>query len=80
VIEFALGGLGAHSEEVRVRVRDLMGRSVRTLWSGTLCAGQRPTASWDGRDEDGRTARSGLYWIAVEGGGRRRAMKLVILD
>jgi len=52
----------AHSQPVRVRVLDAAGRVVRKLSSETRPAG-RTVIQWDGRDEDGRDVRQGLYFI-----------------
>jgi subtilisin family serine protease len=77
---FALGQDAPAAVDARLRVLDLQGRRVRTIWSGTLRAGQRMTVPWDARDDRGRALGSGVYWIALEGGGRRKAVRLVALD
>jgi subtilisin family serine protease len=79
-LELALGAGATSATEARVRVRDLLGRTTRDVWSGTLCLGQRPVVTWDGRDDGGRRVRSGLYWVSLEGGGQRRAVRLVTLE
>jgi hypothetical protein len=50
------------ASEVRLRVFDGTGRLVRDLSPGALPAGTR-TLRWDGRDQAGRLAPAGLYWI-----------------
>ncbi|PJA76405.1 hypothetical protein CO151_02785 [bacterium CG_4_9_14_3_um_filter_65_15] len=47
---------------VRVDVFDMRGRRVRRLASGTMTEG-RHELFWDGRDDQGTTAASGLYLV-----------------
>ncbi|MCE2450818.1 MAG: CotH kinase family protein [Candidatus Latescibacteria bacterium] len=49
-------------------VYDVLGRRVRTLYGGeTLTAGHYRT-SWNGRDDEGRSAASGVYLYQLSGG------------
>ncbi|MFO7607934.1 MAG: FlgD immunoglobulin-like domain containing protein [Candidatus Krumholzibacteriia bacterium] len=50
--------------DVRVDVHDLRGRCVRTLVSAALAAGPH-AVRWDGRDNSGRAAPSGVYLYRV---------------
>lgn len=50
---------------VRVRLLDATGRNVRTLMEGPAAAG-RVVLSWDGRDDAGNEARSGVYFLRVD--------------
>ena len=52
-------------------------RLVRVLWEGTAAEGRRSVV-WDGRDEAGRTAPSGVYLCRLAAGGftAARAMTL----
>lgn len=43
-----------------VRVYDVSGREVATLWDGVTAAGERELP-WDGRDEGGRAIAPGVY-------------------
>jgi hypothetical protein len=61
-LRFTLSGEGA--VEVELTVYDLLGRRVRTLLQGQLGGGVH-TARWDGRDEAGRPASSGLYFARL---------------
>lgn len=62
---------------VEVAVFDAMGRRVRALHSGALAAG-RHDLSWDGRDEQGKTARPGVYYVrALQGGSALAVRRLV---
>lgn len=45
---------------VRLDILDVRGRRVRSLWAGVLASGERSLA-WDGRDDAGVPAPSGVY-------------------
>jgi subtilisin family serine protease len=77
-------GASPDAGEPRLRVYDVQGRRVvRQL------AGQRKpvvtgdgldlTATWDGRADDGRLLPAGLYFITLEAGGRRAAVRVISL-
>jgi flagellar hook assembly protein FlgD len=57
-------------------VYDQSGRVVRTLVSGLTRAGSY-TAAWDGRDEYGRPAGSGVYFCRLQAGEFTAARKMV---
>ncbi len=60
-IRFELAGAGP----VRLRVYDAGGRMVRALVDRPLGAGAQ-SAVWDGRDDAGRLAASGVYYYHLE--------------
>jgi len=62
---------------VRVRVFDVRGRFVRTLAETGADAGPGQT-TWDGADATQRPAASGVYFVVVEGNGRRVVGKLLL--
>jgi hypothetical protein len=73
-IRFRLPSASVHS----LVVYDVSGRRVRTLSRGVLPAGPH-TATWDGRDEQGRTVPAGVYFYALrapEGELRERTLRL----
>jgi len=77
-------GAGAGAGEPRLRVLDAQGRLVvRDLASSRNPAvagnGLSRTATWDGRDSDGGLLPAGLYFITLEAGGRRTAVRVVSL-
>ena len=77
-------GVGAGGGEPRLRVYDAQGRLVvRALASSrnpqVAGNGLSRTATWDGRDSDGGLLRRGLYFITLEAGGRRTAVRVVSL-
>lgn len=53
--------------EVEIAVFDLLGQRVRRLYRGPLAAG-RQVLIWDGRDETGRLAATGVYLFWAEWG------------
>jgi FlgD Ig-like domain len=63
---------------LRAYVVNARGERVRTLLDGRPPA-QRFTLGWDGTDGRGTRVSSGVYWIVIEGGGERRALRVVTL-
>lgn len=55
------------SEEVVLEVYTLIGQRIRTLEDGVVAAGVH-IATWDGRDEAGRKASSGVYLVRLQAG------------
>lgn len=51
----------------RVRILDLCGGSVRTVWAGRLAEEIREL-EWDGTDDAGNEVASGIYLYVVEAG------------
>jgi len=56
----------AEPEEVSLRVYDVVGRLVRALVEGEVVTMGRHESTWDGTDESGRTAASGVYFYRLE--------------
>lgn len=52
-------------QPVRLAIYDLAGRLCRTLIDGGLEAGRHDRV-WDGRDNEGRTVASGLYFAVLQ--------------
>ncbi len=73
-VQFSLPAASA----IDLDVYDVAGRRLRRLWSGTLGPGAHAFA-WDGDDEAGRPAASGVYFLRLEAGGASRSEKLVLL-
>jgi len=63
-IHFALSPADA-SAPVSLRVYDVRGQHLRTLVAGVLPAGPQ-AVTWDGRDDQGRTTPSGVYFYRLE--------------
>ena len=53
----------------RVAVYSIAGNLVREVENRQLTAG-RNTVTWDGRDDDGKVVRSGIYIVVVESTGQ----------
>ena len=63
---------------VEIEVLDMLGRSVRTLFDGEQCGGTHQI-EWDGLDEQGFPAPSGLYVYTMRGGGVAEKRKLLLI-
>ncbi len=74
-ITFAVPGSGL--VPVTVTVYDVLGRRVKTLWSAPTAPGER-TLTWDGREDSGAPARSGVYLARVQAGAEQRSLKLFL--
>ena len=73
-------GAAETGDILSLSVYDLGGRLVRTLAETEMAASQIPvSASWDGRDWQGRVIPSGTYIAELEIGEFRRTGKLMIL-
>lgn len=66
------------SGRVRVDVFDILGRVVKTLYDGTLPAG-RHTRVWDGTDQHGNRASSGVYLYRVKYNDQSVMRKMVLM-
>jgi flagellar basal-body rod modification protein FlgD len=53
------------SDDVRLVISDLMGRTVRTLQTGTVETPGVLTADWDAKDMNGNMVPSGTYVITL---------------
>jgi YVTN family beta-propeller protein len=73
-IAFALGAAGP----VELGVYNVLGQRVRLLVGQPLEAGQHQVV-WDGRDQGGREAASGLYLVVLRAEGQQLAQKLMLL-
>jgi outer membrane protein assembly factor BamB len=62
---------------VELRVFDAAGRTVRTLVSQSLPAGAHECC-WDGRDDNGRPAGTGVYFARLHAGSRTLERKMVV--
>jgi len=62
---------------VRLAIHDPTGRRVRLLINANLPSG-RHAIRWDGMDGNGRSLRSGVYFVTLETAGFRGVRKLVL--
>ncbi|MEX0821590.1 MAG: lamin tail domain-containing protein [Rhodothermales bacterium] len=82
-VQFTYVSPGRHSVRVRVRLFDLTGLVVRHLAPAQLVSGSA-SYIWDGRDDDGRHLRSGIYIAVVEAidasnGSTEKTLRPVVL-
>ena len=66
--------LTGDAEGYRGEIFDLSGRRLRRF-----SAAVNGLAIWDGRDDDGRPVRPGLYFVRAEAGGRSAVARVVVL-
>ena len=64
--------------QVSLTVYDVTGRAVRRLVKGVLMAG-RYKFEWDGRNELGERAASGVYICRLETGGKAMSRKMIMI-
>jgi len=64
---------------VVLTIRDVAGRSVRTILSGEVQSAGFHRQVWDGRGEDGRPVASGIYFVTLETDSRSTAQKIVLV-
>lgn len=65
--------------EVRLEIFNLLGQKVRSLLHHEKQAAGRCTVFWDGRDDFGRSAASGIYLYRITAGDFIRTMKMTLL-
>jgi hypothetical protein len=70
---------GAGELPVRLTVHDIQGRLVKVLHDGNLSRGVVHSFIWDGTDEGGNTAASGVYFSRAEMEGKVSSRKMVLL-
>jgi len=63
---------------VNLSVYDVLGRKIRELVCGNVCAG-RHTVLWNGLDERGEPVSSGVYFAILSNGNRRTAKRMLLL-
>ncbi len=73
-ITFSLAAAGP----ARVEIYDLAGRHVTTVFDGRGDKGLN-TARWDGRDDAGRAAATGVYFYRLQTAGETFADRLVVV-
>jgi hypothetical protein len=74
VISFSLEKSG----EVTLSVFDILGRTVKTLQSGYLAAGQHEFR-WNGADDNGQTVSSGVYFYRLSSDQVSLTRKMVLM-
>ena len=64
---------------VTLRIYDVSGTLIRTLLDGPQTAGQK-TVTWNGRDNRGRRATSGVYFYRLQAPGYEKTLKMVLVQ
>jgi hypothetical protein len=72
------GGLGGGAGETSVELYDLSGRLVRTIARGPRTAGYH-SATWDGCDEGGHAAGSGVYFLRARSLGHDERLRVLVI-
>lgn len=78
-VQFALHRTAEAAQLGVVRVHDVQGRRVRTLWEGRLEVGEWVSVTWDGRDDGGAAVDAGIFFISLEAAGYVRSVRLALL-
>lgn len=73
-IEFELGSAG----RVDIEIYDIAGRQLRALTRQAQVAGLQRVV-WDGRDEEGRIADSGVYMVRIRANDRSTSAKVLLV-
>jgi hypothetical protein len=64
--------------DVTITIFNLLGQTVRTLVNNQQAAGSY-SITWDGRDNSGKTAASGLYFYRLQAGDFAESKKMIML-
>jgi hypothetical protein len=75
-IEYELVSTGT----VRLEVFNVRGQLVRCLVDGIAMQGGRHVATWNGRDNAGNPAPSGIYMVRLRAGGKEHYRKATLLQ
>ena len=67
------------SGRVRLAVYNSLGQSVRTLVADQVLPAGTHRVTWDGRDQAGAKAASGIYYARLEAKAERRVASMVLL-
>jgi subtilisin family serine protease len=70
---------GATSGAAHVDIFDTRGRRLRTLFAGEMLAGSERLLPWDGRNEAGRRAAAGVYFVRFDAPGVHLGRRVVLL-
>ena len=64
--------------QVKITVYNIAGQKVQTLFDGVISAGTH-TVRWNGRDQDGAMAASGVYLYRLQAEGKSLVGKMTLL-
>jgi flagellar hook assembly protein FlgD len=71
--------MAPQSGRVTVKVFNVAGERVRRPYDTDTPAGVWVHSPWDGKNEQGENAGSGVYIVSVQGGGISRILKVVLI-
>ena len=71
-------GLDSEAGEVNIEVYNILGQVVRRLFRGYRPVGVYQLA-WDGLDEGGQAAASGVYLVSAQMGGARYLARMTLV-
>ena len=72
------GSGGSRPERTRLEIVNVLGQRVATLVDRDLGPGQY-SATWDGRDTNGRMVASGLYFYRLTRDGQSETRKMILI-
>jgi hypothetical protein len=67
-----------HMGNVIISIYDTQGQSVKTLYSGSMDAGEH-TATWDGRTDEGNEAQNGIYFYRIQSERQTISGKMMLI-
>ena len=68
----------ARTESLRLEVYNLLGQKIRTLVEERATGGERKTI-WDGRDGNGKSVPSGIYFYKLSVGAEAQVEKMLLI-
>ena len=77
-IRYDVPSRGGSGGSVSLRIYDVNGRLVRTLFEGEESGGQK-TITWDARDDGGTPVATGVYFYRLEAPGFSQTRKTVMM-
>jgi flagellar hook assembly protein FlgD len=66
------------TENVKIMIYDIRGRAIRTLVNKTLNGGIYNTV-WDGKNDSGNAAASGIYFAMLRSGEKVKIHKMMLV-
>lgn len=79
-VPLSIGFALTSSTKITASVYDMLGRVVARLSEGQNFAAGNHTLQWNGRDETGALATSGLYFYRIQAGARVHTAKLIVMQ
>jgi hypothetical protein len=68
-----------HQAQVIVEIFNALGAKVRTLINGETYQRGYYNVTWDGKDSNGRTASSGMYFYRIVAGQNVKTVKMLLM-